>query len=185
VESKIRENSDINQSIKLFLCFCFVVHILFPEMRRVQPPAVRTVGVCCWRETDPPSGVRLCAGRRGRCEAVPPTAGPCSEDPVPAAVQLTGGCPARVMLARGLRCQHCGCRSSASAGRRRTATEPHRMQRHKGPFWLETSLGSPKIIGAELPATAGQMLRRARLEPSGWLRPAAACRTSLRACLCP
>lgn len=36
--------------------------------------------------------------------------------------------------------------------------QPHRMQRHKGAFWLETSLQSPKIIWAELPTTIRKCL---------------------------
>lgn len=59
-----------------------------------------------------------------------------------------------------------GCSSSANVSRRlhnkgatdEAVKQPHRMQRHKGSFWLETSLESPKIIWAELPTTIRKCL---------------------------
>lgn len=80
--------------------------------------------------------------------------------------------------------------------------QPHRMQRHKGAFWLETSLQSPKIIWAELPTTirkcpcfqtasvlsrgteAGpRAICRRRAEHSGSSVPSAGSLSSPRACL--
>lgn len=82
-------------------------------------------------------------------------------------------------------CQQTPSHSGATDG---AVKQAHRMQRHKGSFWLEISLESPKIIWAELPTAIRKCLcfKADCFSPSGaGAGPRAICRHAEECSLSP